>query len=138
MTSSMDELIGKRILDIQIADSTGYPESVLIFDTDQGAVAFEVHADCCSETWFADITGVDALRNHTVASVEDIGLPEPRDDRTRQEYDSAYGVKITTEHGVADIVYRNSSNGYYGGWCGHCEKVPAVDNVRDIREDWSA
>jgi hypothetical protein len=40
----------------------------------------------------------------------------PEDGRTRQEFDAIYGVKLTTSQGAPTFVFRNSSNGYYGGW----------------------
>lgn len=135
----MKELIGKTIRNLRIADQeTHYAEAVLLFGTDDGDMAFVTDADCCSETWFADIVGVDALLGGTVTAAENIELPEPLDDRTRQEYDQAYGVKITTDRGVCDIVYRNSSNGYYGGWCSFSPDYSGAMNERRITEDWSA
>jgi len=135
----MDELIGKIVTKISVADQgTEYPEGVLIFETDSGKMHYVTDADCCSETWFADITGVDALLGVVVKDAVRIDLDEPKDGRTRQEEDQAYGVKITTERGVCDIVYRNSSNGYYGGGCSLAVDYNGATNVREITDDWSA
>lgn len=97
----------------------------LVFVTDAGEVALEAEGDCCSETWFADLTGVEALIGQTVLGVEEVPMPDPDDDRGRQEHDIAYGLRITTPRGRADIVYRNSSNGYYGGCYRVHESRPA-------------
>src|SRR3970282_1185089 len=72
--------------------------------------------DCCSESWWADIIGAVSATPGVIISIEKIDMPVPDDNRTRQQYDSAYGYKIFTDLGVIDLVFRNSSNGYYGGW----------------------
>lgn len=130
----MKELIGKKINKILVNSD----QSVLIFDTDQGDVAYETYADCCSETWFADITGVAALLGGTVATVEEVDIEVVEDGRTRQEEDCFYGVKIVTDKGHAAIVYRNSSNGYYGGSADYTANFTRPADLTEISEDWSA
>lgn len=136
----MKELIGKTIRNIYV----GQGESILAVQTDQGIVAYDTEGDCCSETWFADIIGVSALIGGVVMEVEE-AVPEtykPEEDgRTRQEEDEAYGWKITTDKGYADIIYRNSSNGYYGGWSYLMENPPsaeALNSFTKITDDWHA
>lgn len=89
-----------------------------VFD-DKSAVCWSTTSDCCSETWFADIVGVDALKNGTIVSVTAIDMDDTgysvQDGRGRQEFDQVYGYKVTTTAGWCDIIFRNSSNGYYGG-----------------------
>lgn len=135
---TMEALVGKTISAIRVEAG----ENRLAFLTTGGdVIAYEAAGDCCSESWFADITGVDALILGTVAKAEMIDMPEPTDGRTRQEYDSAYGIKLTTEKGIADIVFRNSSNGYYGGWITRDDNVTTVTDVaswKPILDDWSA
>src|SRR6185312_2099912 len=106
----MKELIGKRINNISVSEGEEY----ICFDTDHGQIVYQTYGDCCSETWFADITGVSALLGGVVTSVDMVDMDSVDDGRGRQEFDSFYGVKILTNKGYADIVYRNSSNGYYG------------------------
>lgn len=110
----MRELMGKRINEILIdADEQHY----LVFKTDQGDIAYFAEGDCCSESWFYHLLGVDALLGHTVLSVEEVWDGEdPPDEFSRQEVDRLYCVKLVTDSGYADIEFRNSSNGYYGGW----------------------
>ena len=112
---------------------------MLVFKTNNGEVAYETEADCCSVTWFADIIGVCNLLGATVTTVEDVDIDNVDDSRSRQETDKFYGLKITTDKGYADIIYRNSSNGYYGGSCCWLKnfKLP-IDNLFEISEDWSA
>ena len=130
----MKELIGKKINGLYVnAD-----QSLLVFDTDDGDVAYRAWGDCCSETWFADIVGVPALLGGVVASAEDVEMVAVEDGRTRQECDQFYGVKIKTDKGYADIVYRNSSNGYYGGDIDYVDIGGRPDDLTAITDDWQA
>ncbi len=133
----MKELIGKKISRICVNDD----QHLLVFYHPDGQVtAYETYGDCCSETWFADIVGVQALLNGVVERADEIPLSEVRevdDARSRQEFDKVYGVKLKTDLGYADIAYRNSSNGYYGGDIGlfHGE---ITENLTPITADWAA
>lgn len=131
----MKELIGKKIESIFI---DGKEQELIKFNTDQGPVVYDTYGDCCSETWFADITGIDALIGHTVMEVEKVDMGEVDDGRTRQEVDEVYSVKFKTTGGHADIVYRNSSNGYYGGDCSLTSKEIADADLLQVTEDYSA
>lgn len=128
------QLVGKTITGLRVNDE----QDLLVFDTTSGPVGLVAYGDCCSQSWFADITGVDALIGNTVLSAETIDMPESvQDDRCRQDYDQFYGIKLTTQRGFVDIVFRNSSNGYYGGYL----EVFTKDLPKDlsaITSDWSA
>lgn len=127
-------LIGKRIDRIFVSEDEDY----LVFETDAGDVVWETYGDCCSTTWFADLLGYQALAGARVVSIELADLePEDNSPRTRQEYDRLYGMKITTDKGNADIIYRNSSNGYYGGNALLAKERPSKA-LREITDDWQA
>lgn len=130
----MNDLIGKTISGLRVNED----QSILAFDHPDGtSTSYLTNGDCCSETWFADITGVPALIGGTVVEVADVDMQAVDDGRTRQEEDEFYGVKIKTDRGLADIVYRNSSNGYYGGDISlHSGDLP--ENMTAINDDWSA
>lgn len=133
----MKELIGKVISELKVSKDD---QSFLAFYHPDGTcTSYDAVGDCCSETWFADITGVDCLLGHTVLSVEEMEMPdfdEDTDKRSRQEYDDIYGIKIITDKGYVDIVFRNSSNGYYGGWLElNKRELPEMVSITD---DWSA
>lgn len=131
----MKRLVGKKITELRISAD----QSVLAFYTDQGVIAYETYGDCCSETWFADITGVSALLGGTVQTADEVSMDgyNVEDGRTRQDFDEAYGVKITTDKGYSDIVFRNSSNGYYGGSIWRLmREMP--DGMAAITDDWHA
>lgn len=54
----------------------------------------------------------------------------------KYDYLQIYGFKIVTTIGICDIIFRNSSNGYYGGWC-FLSKSKIKDGIL-ITDDWSA
>ena len=72
-------------------------------------------AECCSETWFADICGAVAAYSGIITAARWLDLPDVNDDRSRQEFDQVYGFEIVTTNGPVTFAFRNSSNGYYGG-----------------------
>lgn len=112
----------------------------LVFVTSTGMVGFTTDADCCSETWFADITGVSSLLGAMVNSVEWLELDQVDDGRSRQQVDEFYGFRIHTTLGSSDVLFRNSSNGYYGGSLDAMREVPAPEGKQwtRIEKDWRA
>ena len=129
-------LVGKKLLKLQISQG----EQFLRFITeDGGSLLLIAEGDCCSESWFADVCGIDSLIGSVITDVQIKNLPDPIDARTRQASDSAYGIFLITETGMCDIVFRNSSNGYYCGWCSVTAESACFGlKFRDITEDFSA
>lgn len=105
----LDILIGKKVLSIY-----GDKNSFAI-ETDQGSYTFDAYGDCCSVSWFENISGIDNLVGHTVLSVRTDDLPSPESSEESYECIQAYGWTVTTDKGYFQIEMRNSSNGYYGG-----------------------
>lgn len=115
-----DDILATMIGKSPQAISISSDETSLGFEfSDGSAVRWDTYGDCCSETWFADIVGVEALLHRRILAIETIDMSAigygTGDGRSRQDSDLAYGMKLATELGICDIVYRNSSNGYYGG-----------------------
>lgn len=144
----MKELVGKTIAAVYVGDIPynthfgveAYKDGRLAFQTDAGLLSYDTWGDCCSESWFADITGVDALIGGivTACDVAPFDGTEIYDGRTRQECDTVYGWILTTNKGRATIAFRNSSNGYYGGACERSNDDVDLSAMRQIVEDWSA
>lgn len=109
-------LIGKVVTAVFLADDGG----AIKFDIEDGEVIIATaEGDCCSHTWIEEVQGVDQILNSVIHSVEQVGeMPELSGNRYNhyEEEMAFYGCKITSEKGYALIDYRNSSNGYYGGW----------------------
>lgn len=88
--------------------------SVTITATDGRKFRYETDAGCCSSTWIEHITAPDYVRGGTITEVKEIDL----DSEESAEYDflQKYQTSFVTEKGEIIVEYRNSSNGYYGGW----------------------
>lgn len=133
--SKFDVLVGHTIRKVFVREG----EEAMAFVTDLGTFAFQTDGDCCSETWFADLNGYAALAG-AVSRVEEFELPEEagKDGRTRQEEDQVMGVRIRTWRGDCEILYRNSSNGYYGGSIAFVFVPESLDGWKQITGDWQA
>lgn len=114
-----------------VAVSNG--EHTLRLDFESGpAVYVTTEGNCCSESWWADITGVKQALGHKIYEVEELESYDAGDDgRTRQESDEVYGYKLRTSGGVVTLVFRNSSNGYYGGEARDCELADVIRASRN-------
>jgi len=108
------------------------------------SLTIDTDGDCCSESWFADIISPQLLIGAPVTSAEEIPLPKQlknsqydNQSRTRQEEDRIYCIQIETTKGVCDIIFRNSSNGYYGGWADYSWTILDRAEYKVITEDYS-
>jgi hypothetical protein len=124
MDEHKEALIGKTITKVWLAKD----RLAIKFDLeDEEPVVAYCDADCCSYTWIESIDLPGVLLG-TVRDTEDLPYgerEEPGEDS--YEYIQHYGFAITTEKGKCVIDYRNSSNGYYGGWLhwpGHWRGTP--------------
>ena len=103
----LNELVGRTIAGIKIDDSL---QEYLVFETTEGNIIYRGYGDCCSESYFADIVGVENLLYQKVLGVKDVELEEgePKPHKSRQDSDSVYGVDVTTEKGTCLVVLINS------------------------------
>jgi hypothetical protein len=136
----MIHLVGQYVREVWVSGD----QSVLVFVTDkctQSWVAYRTWQDCCSETWFADIIGLQSLLDSEIIGYRKLSFPdEPGSPRSRQRYDEVYGERLTTEKGDCDIIYRNSSNGYYCGGADVARELcsPPPPTWRWPASDWAA
>lgn len=117
----LKELVGKVIDAIAVNED----QQLIKFTINTGDdIIYSTVSDCCSETWWADILAYDWSRlfPFSVDIEQCIELPlwastvANSDGKSRQEYDQIYGHALTSVSGrTLEIIYRNSSNGYYGG-----------------------
>jgi hypothetical protein len=95
--------------------------TILIFDTDKGTFAFETTGDCCSCSYFQEILNPEQILNKTITEVSTMELDKENPARYEDKIDEQgdltqfYGYKIRVEDGFCDLIFRNESNGYYGG-----------------------
>jgi hypothetical protein len=139
----MQELVGQTVIGIAVSKD----QQFMMFNIRNAPPClYATEADCCSETWFAEINGVEALIGRKVLEVKEMGLPDPTEDdgHGRQEQDSFYGIELVTRVGTCRIVFRNSSNGYYGGSVrlvpsdGGYRPTPSSKDWDTVTQDWTA
>ncbi|QXN73014.1 hypothetical protein SEA_PHILLIS_43 [Mycobacterium phage Phillis] len=126
-----EEVVGKKVLAVFIS------EEYLVFETDKGRVGFGVEGDCCSWSYFYDIVGADKLlANGPITEISELDLS---DQNYYEDYEDiqVYGYEFVSAHPVwgeqtTVVSFRNSSNGYYGGWMNSVEN-PNRLNLNDLQ-----
>lgn len=93
-------------------------EKLTLIDITGREIVFELEGDCCSSSYFDNDCKLDIkdIMGHTVRLIEtrDAGSVESDND---WESILQYMTTITTDKGHFTLSWRNSSNGYYCGWC---------------------
>lgn len=120
----MKELIGSTIKAIYVDTQN---QECLSFETDKGVFNYYVWGDCCSNSYFSDVVNVDfMLSGKKVLDVEEMQLQQGEFRPMKNDSDeciSLYGYRLTIGDDEDDILgcgivmFRNASNGYYGGSC---------------------
>ena len=141
----MKELIGKKVNSIKIyGDFQRYIE----FETDNGIICYEGVGDCCSETYFSNIWNPQNILDEVIEEVETMELMDGEypNRKSRQDVDSVYGIKLIVgkkeylNSKCCVILFRNSSNGYYGGEYELTQEIPEEAKKKEwmINKDWEA
>lgn len=133
--SALEPLIGKYIAEVRMLDDS----CLYVLTGDGQCYEVSLHADCCSETWFYSIENINALIGHKVLQAVEVDEShvDVDDGLCRQDSDSVYSIGLQTQAGICSFIYRNSSNGYYGGWMS-CRRLAIKDtNVGEVLSyDW--
>lgn len=110
-----NSLRGLAVKKIYISpDSTHLKFDVTKDGIPQPAVIWVTEGECCSSSWWEEAFSLKSLKNEKVVGVEELTLNSERGsygDETQW-----YGISIITTKGIAKFVFRNESNGYYGGY----------------------
>jgi len=115
----------------------------IIFRADNINYLFQLESECCSESWFSDIDNPEVLNGYSVTDIimRNLDSYNIYDGRTRQVYDMVYGYSLVTGMGYCDIIFRNSSNGYYGGSMEYVTTLSDEElnnSYKQITSDWKA
>lgn len=122
MNNICERLVGKKVVAVRM------DETYLGFAFDDGTnTGFTVEGDCCSYSYFHDFYGIDKLlANGPITEVSEVYLGPGDPGYIVVDNDSyncirVYGYRIVTVspqwgEQTSVFVFRNSSNGYYGGW----------------------
>jgi hypothetical protein len=121
---TLEKYIGKTI------ESFKFSSGELNFGfTDGDKLSLRAEGDCCSNSWFEEIFGDEALvKGAGLLELRLIELPETEEGD--YELTRFYGVKFKTTLGHAEVDMRNTSNGYYGGFI----RINGIDSLLD--ETW--
>lgn len=135
----MNELKNKIIKEINVFGD--YHDNIQ-FVTNKGDVCYSAYGDCCSSSFFSDIWNAENIIGQEITDVEDIELQEgeaPNRYAKEDDYEQVYGIKITSNKGSCVIIFRNHSNGYYGGSIEFTNRSPEDDEKKwNITDNWSA
>lgn len=128
-----DSLVGRAVDGVDVS----LDNYRLRFRFGDAKVVWATEGDCCSVSWWNDAVGLSALRGgRTVSSVLTVELPNVPDGP--DELTQAYGIRVATDRGAATFIFRNASNGYYGGWA-FVENYTGDEEWRELEgSEWSA
>lgn len=127
ITEQVDAMIGRRIASVTFDKA----KDLLVFRFEDGhAQAFSTEGGCCSSSWIEHVEMPGDVAGATLLRVDDSATVDATDDdklnpvRTDDDYGShreheclkVYHTRFSTDRGEIVVEFRNSSNGYYGGW----------------------
>lgn len=81
--------------------------------------SFSVEGDCCSHSWIEHLEMPGDIVGATLLDVDDsapITQDHAEHDGEYPECISVYNTSFKTDRGEIVLEFRNSSNGYYGGY----------------------
>lgn len=116
-----EALIGKKVIK---AEKSEDGERFTFTFSDDTTHTLRVEGDCCSNSWIEDVT-LPELPATIVAINDDYQMdltdgsenaPEEGQDWPPHECLLQYQTKFITDKGDIIMEYRNSNNGYYGGY----------------------
>lgn len=107
---AMHRMLGRPIRAVVLA-----PDKCSIrFEFQDGAAqVFGVEGDCCSRSWIEHLTVPDDVDGAELVTVTESMMET---DDHEHECLKVYSTTFRTNRGDIVVEYRNSSNGYYGGW----------------------
>jgi hypothetical protein len=118
-------LAGQRLVSVRVSED----KEELIFALEDGRkLKYFTVGDCCSSTWIEHLT-----LPADIAGAEITGWKEQDMGEFEEDYSTirVYQTSFATPKGEIIVEYRNSSNGYYGGWLEGPSDVPET-----IAERW--
>lgn len=134
--SPFASLVGLQVVSVWHNDQRGE----LFIETPGRWFQYIAEGDCCSISWWYRFKGLAALIGHTVRAIAEGSLEgvDVEDGLCQQQYDGAYEYLLLTEAGACGVCFRNSSNGYYGGFLTvrQHEATPKNLGVR-LERDWT-
>lgn len=110
-------MLNKKLSSVVLSGSGG---TVTFRFQDGSARAFDAEGGCCSTSWVEHLELPGDIDGATLLSVEDSANVtqdhETHDEENGGDCISVYNTVFRTDRGDIVLEYRNSSNGYYGGY----------------------
>lgn len=109
-----DPIIGETILAVRHD-----PENdTLVFYGRDTIYEYSTEGDCCSQSWIEHLTVPPDIVGAKVTGITSPELPphEELPPDSDDDHIQVYHTAWQTTKGEVIAEYRNSSNGYYGGW----------------------
>lgn len=127
----IEDFIGKTIQEVWIRKNQ---LDVMFWRVDDAWFRLDAYGDCCSNSWYAHCDGADALVGGVLREYENFSAGELEneiDERgSMHECLKIDMMKFATSKGYCTIEFRNSSNGYYSGYC----QVESEENFTPTEE----
>lgn len=106
----MNNHTGEIIINISVCPS----KERLFLHTNKGKHVYYADGDCCSSSWIEHID--DPISFIDAEIIKIIEMEDPNISEIGGGFIKYYQTCIKTTKGDFHIEYRNSSNGYYGGY----------------------
>lgn len=108
LTEAFEKMTGRKLENVEVVN-----RDELTITLDGGEkIRFGVKGFCCSRSWIEHFETIRDIRGATIISVMNLDLGELLPDGSLKSYQTI----IKTDRGEISVEYRNSSNGYYGGY----------------------
>lgn len=108
-------MLNRKIASVELNN----PKDTITFTFQDGFErTFSVEGDCCSSSWIEHLEMPNDIVGATLLDVDD-GAPITQDHDAHDdggECIQVYNTAFKTDRGEIVLEYRNSSNGYYGGY----------------------
>lgn len=108
---SKEHFVGKTISSVNLNKDTD--ELTFMFTDGTGAVC-TTEGDCCSTSWIEHLEMPNDVVGATITGLDEHALSEEH--KSDDEFIQTYDTVFHTNRGDIVAEFRNSSNGYYGGW----------------------
>lgn len=117
LTREFNDMLNKPLSNVLLVDDG----SKVSFGFQDGSRrSFRVEGDCCSYSWIEHLELPSSVAGAVITSVDDSApITQDHDDHDSangDDYISVYNTAFNTTYGTIVLEYRNSSNGYYGGY----------------------
>lgn len=117
MMVDFTDMIGKKLAGVELQDNG---ERITFTFEGGGERSFGVEGDCCSTSWIEHLEVPNDIAGATLLSVD--GSAPITQDHDAHDVDhqddsiEVYNTAFKTDRGEIILEYRNSSNGFYGGY----------------------